>query len=61
MKRKQPYLQPLASVIDVEPTTLMDASYVVEGETTDTNVFPGDDSPEEILNRISGTPSPFPF
>lgn len=61
MKRKQPYLHPQVSVIDMEPMTLMDASNIVEGETTDANVFPGEDSPEEILNRISGTSSPFPF
>ena len=62
MKRKQPYLQPLASVIDIEPLTLMEASNVVEGETTDANVFPEEELlPEEILNRYDDTSSPFPF
>ena len=62
MKRKQPYLQPLASVIYMEPTTLMDASNVVEGETTDANVFPEEELlSEEILNRYDDTSSPFPF
>jgi len=39
-----------------------DASNVVEGETTDANVFPEEELlPEEILNRYDDTSSPFPF
>ena len=50
------------SVIDVEPTTLMDASNVVEGETMDTNVFPEEELlPENVLNRYDDTSSPFLF
>ena len=40
----------------------MEASNVVEGETTDANVFPEENLlPENVLNRYDDTSSPFPF